>query len=291
MSRRHLLMLLVLSAIWGASFMFIKVGVRELTPATLVWGRVGLGALSLAPIALGSRALRASLRRTWKDVTVVGLLNTAIPFWLLSWGETRLDSGLAAIIQASAPIFSVGFAAVFFRSERSTGLRLVGVLLGFVGVALLVGAQPSGDVLAALAVVLAAACYALGILYMGARLAGEPPLAVAFGNVLVATIAATPFGAIEAPGHMPGWKVIGSVVALGVLGTAFAYVLYFAIAGGAGGSKAILVTYLVPPVAVVYGALFLGEPIEASALGGLALILGGVALGSGTLALRRRAPA
>ena len=95
----------------------------------------------------------------------------------------------------------------------------------------------------------------------------------------------------EAPGHLPGWKVIGSVVALGVHGTAFAYVLYFAIAGGAGGSKAILVTYLVPPVAVVYGALFLGEPIEASALGGLALILGGVALGSGTLALRRRAPA
>jgi len=284
-------MLVVLSAIWGASFMFIKVGVRELTPATLVWGRVGLGALALAPLALGSRAMRDSLRRRWRDVTVVGLLNTAFPFWLLSWGETRLDSGLAAIIQASAPIFSVGFAAVFFHSERSTGLRLVGVLLGFVGVALLVGAQPSGDVLAALAVVLAAACYALGILYMGAHLAGEPPLAVAFGNVIVATLAATPFGAAELPGHVPGWKVIGSVVALGVLGTALAYVLYFAIAGGAGGSRAILVTYLVPPVAVLYGAVFLGEPIEASALGGLALILGGVALGSGTVGLRRRATA
>jgi drug/metabolite transporter (DMT)-like permease len=284
-------MLLVLSAIWGASFMFIKVGVRELTPATLVWGRVGLGALALAPLALGSPLMRDSLVRRWKDVTVVGLLNTALPFWLLSWGETRLDSGLAAIIQASAPIFSVGFAAVFFHSERSTGLRLLGVLIGFVGVALLVGAQPSGDVLAALSVVLAAACYALGILYMGARLAGEPPLAVAFGNVVVATIAATPLGAFEVPNHAPGWKVIGSVVALGVLGTALAYVLYFAIAGGAGGSKAILVTYLVPPVAVLYGALFLGEPVEASALGGLALILGGVALGSGTVTLRRRAPA
>jgi drug/metabolite transporter (DMT)-like permease len=281
-------MLLALSAIWGSSFLFIKVGVRDLTPATLVLGRVGLGALTLAPLALGSAAMRDSLRRTWKDLTVVGLLNTAIPFWLLSWGETRLDSGLAAIIQASAPIFSVLFAALFFRSERSTGLRLVGVLVGFVGVALLVGAQPSGDVLAALAVVLTAACYALGILYMGARLAREPPLAVAFGNVLVATIAAAPLGAIQAPGHMPGWKAIGSIVALGVLGSALAYILYFAIAAGAGGSRAILITYLVPPVAVFYGAVFLGEPLKATALGGLALILGGVALGTSTVAKVRR---
>jgi drug/metabolite transporter (DMT)-like permease len=281
-------MLLALSAIWGSSFLFIKVGVRDLTPATLVLGRVGLGALTLAPLALGSAAMRDSLRRTWKDLTVVGLLNTAIPFWLLSWGETRLDSGLAAIIQASAPIFSVLFAALFFRSERSTGLRLVGVLVGFVGVALLVGAQPSGDVLAALAVVLTAACYALGILYMGARRAGEAPLAVAFGNVLVATIAAAPLGAIQAPGHMPGWKAIGSIVALGVLGSALAYILYFAIAAGAGGSRAILITYLVPPVAVFYGAVFLGEPLKATALGGLALILGGVALGTSTVAKVRR---
>ena len=272
-------MLIALAAIWGASFMFIKIGVRELTPATLIWGRVGLGALTLAPLALRS-SIRASLRRAWWPMVVVGLFNTAIPFWFLSWAETRLDSGLAAIIQASAPIFVALLAAVFFREERSTGLRLVGVLVGFVGVALLVGAQPSGDVLAALAVVLMAACYAFGILYMSRRLAGEPPLAVALGNVLVATIATTPAGVIQAPHHVPGWKVIASVVVLGVLGSALAYVLYFAIAGGAGGSRAVLVTYLVPPVAVFYGAAFLGEPIKASALGGLALILGGVALGA-----------
>jgi drug/metabolite transporter (DMT)-like permease len=280
-------MLLALSAIWGSSFLFIKVGVRELTPATLVLGRVGLGALALAPLALGSASMRDTLRRRWRDVTVVGLLNTAVPFWLLSWGETRLDSGLAAIIQASAPIFSVLFAALFFHSERSTGLRLVGVLVGFVGVALLVGVQPSGDVLAALAVVLTAACYALGILYMGARLGDEPPLAVAFGNALVATIAVAPWGLAQAPGHVPGWKVLGSVAALGVLGSALAYILYFAIAAGAGGSRAILITYLVPPVAVFYGAVFLDEPVKASALGGLALILGGVALGTG---VARRQP-
>jgi drug/metabolite transporter (DMT)-like permease len=283
-------MLLVLSAIWGASFMFIKVGVRELSPSALIWARVGLAALTLAPLALASAPARASLRRTWRPLIVVGLFNSAIPFWLLTWAETRLDSGLAAIIQASAPIFGAVLAVFFFHQERSTGLRLAGVLTGFVGVALLVSAQPSGDVVAALAVVVTAACYAIGIFYSGARLSTEPPLAIAFGNVLVATIATTPFGILQAPGHLPGWKVIGSVVALGVLGSAIAYLLYFAIASGAGGSRAILVTYLVPPVAVFYGAVFLGEPLKLSALGGLALILGGVALGTGAVAWRRGRP-
>jgi drug/metabolite transporter (DMT)-like permease len=280
-------MLLALAAIWGSSFLFIKVGVRELTPSTLIWGRVGIGALVLAPLALRSEAIRASLAGSWPRLIVSGLLNTATPFWLLSWGETRLDSGLAAIIQAAAPIFMALFALVAFRDQRSTGLRLVGVLIGFVGVALLVGVQPRGDLLAALAVVFTALCYAAGILYTGGRLGSEPPLAVAFGNLAVATIVTTPAGIVQAPGHLPGWKVIGSVLALAVLGSAVAYLLYFAIAGGAGASRAILVTYLVPPIAVLYGAAFLNEPLRASALGGLALILGGVALGSGSVAWRR----
>ena len=273
--------------IWGASFLFIKVAVRELTPSTLIWARVGVAALALAPLALRSEAIRASLAGSWPRLIVSGLLNTAIPFWLLSWGETRLDSGLAAIIQAAAPIFMALFALVVFRDQRSTGLRLVGVLIGFVGVALLVGVQPRGDLLAALAVVFTALCYAAGILYTGGRLGSEPPLAVAFGNLAVATIVTTPAGIVQAPGHVPGWKVIGSVLALAVLGSAVAYLLYFAIAGGAGASRAILVTYLVPPVAVFYGAVVLGEPLKASALGGLALILGGVALGSGSVVWRR----
>jgi drug/metabolite transporter (DMT)-like permease len=285
-------MLVALSAVWGASFMFIKIGVRELTPATLIWGRVGIAALTLAPLGLRA-ANRASLRRSWRPQIVVGLLNTAVPFWLLSWSETRIDSGLAAIIQASAPLFAALFALVYFREERSTGLRLVGVVVGFVGVALLVQSQPSGDVPAALAVVLMAMCYAFAILYMGSRLAGEPPLAVAFGSLVVATIATTPAGLIQAPSHAPSFEVVASVVFLGVAGSALAYVLYYAIAAGAGGSRAVLVTYLVPPVAVFYGAVFLGEPVEASALGALALILGGVALGTGAVRRRRvgRVPA
>jgi len=280
-------MLVALAAIWGSSFMFIKVGVRELTPATLIWLRIGLGTLTLAPLALASPEVRAMLHRRWRSLTVVGVTNTAAPFWLLSWGETRIDSGLAAIIQAAAPIFIAVLAFVFVREERSVGLRLVGVLAGFVGVALLVGVQPQGDVLAALAVVGMALFYAIGILYAGRRFGGEPPLAVAFGSLLASTILTTPAGIVEAPAHVPGWKVVGSVLALGVIGLGIAYLLYFEIIGGAGASRAVLVTYLVPPMAVAYGAIFLGEPLKASALGGLALILGGVALGSGTITWRR----
>ena len=146
-------MLLALAAIWGASFLFIKVAVWELTPATLIVGRLGLAALTLAliaPAAVGARETLRQFREHWLWLVVVALVNTAIPFWLLSWGETRIDSGLASIIQASVPIFNALIAFVAFHEVRVTGSRLVGVGVGFVGVALLVGAQPEGKVLGAL---------------------------------------------------------------------------------------------------------------------------------------------
>ncbi len=156
MRPRYLLMLLALSAIWGSSFMWIKIGVREIAPATLVLGRVGTGMLTLIPVvlvALGARGAFAELRRNWWPLFLVGALNAAVPFWLLSWSETRLDSGLAAIIQAAAPIFVALLALRFVPSERVTGWRLVGLLVGFAGVGLLVGVQKGGNVVAALAVV------------------------------------------------------------------------------------------------------------------------------------------
>ena len=170
--RRNLAMLLALAAIWGASFMFIKVAVRELTPATLIMGRLGLAALTLAlAAAVRRRHARdsAAAPRNAGWLVVVALVNTAIPFWLLSWGETRIDSGLASILQAAVPIFNAVIAFVAFREVRVTGTRLLGVAVGFVGVALLVGAQPEGKVLGALAVVGMAFCY-------GARRAPDRPL-------------------------------------------------------------------------------------------------------------------
>src|SRR5437764_13005302 len=144
-------MLLALASLWGASFMFIKVGVRELHPATLVCLRLGIGALTLLPILLvrlGVRESARQMRASVRPLVLTGLVNSAIPIVSLSWAEKRIDSGLAAVIQAAAPLFTALLALRFSRAEVVTGARLVGLLVGFGGVALLVGAQPSGATLA-----------------------------------------------------------------------------------------------------------------------------------------------
>jgi drug/metabolite transporter (DMT)-like permease len=287
---RNLAMLIALALIWGASFLFIKVAVRELTPATLIVGRLGLAAVTLGllvPFVVGSGETVRQLRANWVWLVVVALVNTAIPFWLLSWGETRIDSGLASIIQASVPIFNALIAFVAFREVRVTGMRLVGVGVGFLGVALLVGAQPEGKVLGALAVVGMAFCYGLGGLLTGRYLGPAQPVVVSFASTAIATLVWLPVGIAQAPAEMPGWKTIGSVLALGIPGTALAYLLFFGLVGGAGAAYASLVTYLIPPIALAYGAIFLGERFGASAFGGLALILAGVALGTGAVRVKR----
>ncbi len=287
---RNLAMLIGLALIWGASFLFIKVAVRELTPATLIVGRLGLAAITLGllvPFVVGSGETVRQLRANWVWLVVVALVNTAIPFWLLSWGETRIDSGLASIIQASVPIFNALIAFVAFREVRVTGMRLVGVGVGFLGVALLVGAQPEGKVLGALAVVGMAFCYGLGGLLTGRYLGPAQPVVVSFASTAIATLVWLPVGIAQAPAEMPGWKTIGSVLVLGIPGTALAYLLFFGLVGGAGAAYASLVTYLIPPIALAYGAIFLGERFGASAFGGLALILAGVALGTGAVRVKR----
>jgi drug/metabolite transporter (DMT)-like permease len=287
---RNLAMLIGLAMLWGASFLFIKVAVRELTPATLIVGRLGLAAVTLGllvPFVVGSGETVRQLRANWVWLVVVALVNTAIPFWLLSWGETRIDSGLASIIQASVPIFNALIAFVAFREVRVTGVRLLGVGVGFLGVALLVGAQPEGKVLGALAVVGMAFCYGLGGLLTGRYLKPAQPVVVSFASTAIATLVWLPVGVAQAPSEMPGWKTIGSVLALGIPGTALAYLLFFGLITGAGAAYASLVTYLIPPIALAYGAIFLGERFGASAFGGLALILAGVALGTGAVRVRR----
>ena len=283
-------MLLALAALWGASFMFIKVGVRDLEPLTLVGFRMGLGALTLVPIVaatVGRQAL-AQLRAAAWPLVLTGLVNSAIPILAISWAETRIDSGLTAIIQASAPLFTALLALRFSRSERVSGARLAGLLVGFAGVTLLVGAQPSGEALAGLAVVFSALCYAVAALYTSARLSAVSPLVTSLGALTSATLATLPFGLAQLPDHVPGWKVTGSVLVLGIAGTGLAYILYYALLAGAGASRSILITYLVPVFALGYGALLLDEPVTAAAVAGLALVLGGVALGTGALGMRGR---
>src|SRR5215213_10204720 len=282
MRRRHVVMLIALGAIWGASFMFIKVAVRELEPVTLVWLRILLAAAVLVPVAfavVGRRAI-AETRAAAGPLAVMAVVNSAVPFTLLAWAETRIESGLAAILQAAAPLFTA-LISLRFADERVAGSRLAGVVLGFVGVALLLGA-PGGtaDVLAALAVVATAACYAAAGVFAERRLRDPHPLVVGAGSMAIAAVLTAPFGLATLPGHLPGWKETASVLVLGTIGTGVAYMLFFAILRGAGASRSILVTYLVPSAAVLYGVTLLGEELQTTAVAGLALILGGVALGA-----------
>jgi len=282
--RRPIVILTLLAFIWGASFMLIKIADRELTPATLILGRLASATLLLAAIAavrLGPRATLAAIRDRWHWLVVIGLVNTALPFWLLSWGEKRIDSGLASIIQGAVPIFNALLAFAFFRESRVSGLRLVGLAIGFVGVALLVGAQPHGKLLAALAVVAMALCYAIGTLLAGRYLRGTPPLVVALASTAVSTIAVLPAGVIQAPSRVWHGETIAAILVLGFVGTALAYLLFFALIQRAGPNYATLVTYLVPPIALFYGAVFLGESFGATAFVSLALILVGVGLATG----------
>jgi len=284
-------MLLALAALWGSSFMFIKIGVRELEPTTLICARLAIGALALLPVALlrlGGRTLVAETRRAWRPLVLIGIVNSAIPITSIAWAETRIDSGLTAVIQAAAPLFTALLALRFARHDRVGGARMAGLLVGFGGIAMLVGVQPSGNIVAALAVTGSAVCYAVAAIYSARALVHVLPLVSAVGALAAAAIALLPFALLQLPAHVPSWEVTGAVLALSIGGTSAGYVLYYALLSGAGASRSILITYLVPALALVYGAVFLGEPIHAVAVVGLVLVLGGVALGTGVLGVGRR---
>lgn len=287
--RRYALYLFVLGAVWGSSYLFIKVGVRELSPAALIEIRL----LCATPLLVAFAAQRYGLRAlvaAWRPGVVLGVINAAVPFTLIAWGEKHVDSGTAAVANSSVPIFVAILAVWFVPSERSTGLRLVGVALGLVGVAVLAGVQPAGGWRGAAgtgAIVLASISYAAANLYAGRRMSvGGPVLAAT--SMVAALVVLLPLALVTLPSSAPGWKAIGSAVALGVGGTAFAQILSYRMIRLYGSSRAVLVAYMLPAFALVYGAVFLSESVSWQKLVGLALILGGVGLGSGALRLARR---
>jgi drug/metabolite transporter (DMT)-like permease len=283
-SRRHLLMLLALAAIWGSSFLFIELALRDLAPSTLILLRMASGAVALGIYIVVRGRSVAVLRPYVLPLALLGLVNTALPFFLIAWGQQYIDSGLASIFNASAPLFTAVFALGYDRSQRASGARLAGIVLGFGGVVALVGFELSGGeraVAGGLAVVAASACYAIGGLYAGRRFDGLPPSLVAFGALIWSTLFVLPLGVAQ--GSSIGLEALLSVLYLGVLATGVGYLLYFGLIAGAGAAKAVLVTYLVPSLALVYGAAFLDEEITAVAVLGLMLVLAGVALGTGTV--------
>jgi drug/metabolite transporter (DMT)-like permease len=288
---RYAIYLCTLGAIWGSSYLFIKVGVRDLSPAALVEIRLAC-ALPLLVVFAARRYGLAALRSAWREGVVLGTVNAAVPFTLIAWGERYVDSGVAAVANSSVPIFVAVLAFWFVPSERSTGWRLVGVGLGLAGVAILAGVHPAGGWKGAVgtgAIVLASVSYAVANLYAGRRMrAGGPVLAAV--SMIVAFVMLLPLALVSAPSHVPGWKSLLSAVALGVLGTAVAQVLSYRMIGIWGSSRSVLVAYMLPAFALFYGAVFLSEPVTWQKLCGLALILLGVGLGSGAVRLVRRTP-
>jgi drug/metabolite transporter (DMT)-like permease len=290
-NRRYAIYLVTLGAIWGSSYLFIKVGVRDLSPAVLIEIRL----LCAAPLLVAFAVRRhgaAAIASAWRPAVVLGVVNAAIPFTLIAWGERHVDSGVAAVANSSVPIFVAILAVWFVPSERSTGWRLVGVGLGLVGVAILAGVHPAGGWKGALgtgAIVLASVSYAVANLYAGRRMSfGGPVLAA--GSMVVALVVLLPLALLSLPSAAPGWKSLGSAVMLGVAGTAVAQILSYRMIRLWGSSRSVLVAYMLPAFALFYGAVFLSEPLTWQKLCGLVLILAGVGLGSGAVRFVRRTP-
>ena len=286
---------LLLASIWGASYLFIKVAVEDVEPApmmavrTLLAGLVLLGYL-VATLGAG-RAFR-ELRAGWRPAAVLGAFNAALPFWLIAWGEKHIDSSVAGIAQATVPIFTFVLAARFLPAEHVGRARLAGIALGFLGVALLAGFHPGGGWLATvgtLAVVLSSLSYAASGVYGQLRIRTVSGPVLATGSMLAGGVILLPFALLQLPDHVPSAEATASILALTLLGTALAQLVLFRVLRLYGSRKLSVVTYLVPGFAVFYGATILDEPVSAAALGGLVLILVGVALGSGQRLLGGRA--
>ena len=303
MNRGDWLILLVLALIWGGAFFFIGVAVRHVHPLTYVWLRLTIGAAGLWAW-LAFKGERISLpRQVWGSILLLALLNNAIPFTLFGWGQTHIASGLASILNATTPIWGVVVAHFLTRDERMSPRKAAGVLLGFGGVAVMIGPSILSSLgtsgLAQLACVAASLSYALAAVWARRfKKLGISPFSVTTGQLTAGAVVMLPMSMIvdrpwtQALPPLSAWMAIA---ALALLCTAFGYILYFRLIDRAGATNALLVTLLVPPVAILLGGLFLGETLAPQDFGGLALIALGLAAIDGrlltSLSRRRLRPA
>lgn len=270
-------MLLVLASIWGASYLFIKVGLRELSPSAVAFLRVFLAALVLLGMAATRDAL-GGLRRQFGVVVLVAAVQTAGPFLLIALGEQEIASSLAGILVSSAPIFTVILAVWVDHEERAGGLRLVGVGAGFAGVVALLGLDLGGSgaaVLGGLAVVLASLGYALGGFVVKHRLREVAPLGLAAAVMVASSALLLPAAALSAPSGVPGIGTVAAMAALGILGTGIAFAIFYGLIAEVGPARSLLVAYIAPAFAIFYGAIFLDESISGATIAGVVLIVGG----------------
>lgn len=292
MKARELGALLLLGSIWGASYLFIKVAVQVFPPLTLVTLRVVMAALtSLLILRMRGIALPRS-RALWGTFLVMGLFNGVVPYSLITWGEQRIDSGLTAILIATSPIFTAIFAHLFLHDERMTVTKIVGILLGFAGVAILIGpaavAGAGQSLMGDLAVVLASASYGATIVYARKHLRGVTPMAASAGQMVMASAAILPVALLvdqpwrlslsDAGAVLPA---VAALVMLAVVGTSLAYLLYYWLIREVGATNASLVTYISPFTSILWGTLLLGERLKLADFVGFGFILAGLAVING----------
>lgn len=293
-TRGYFPLLLFLAALWGSSYFFIKVAVDDVAPATVMSARTllaGLVLLVYVVVTTGASKAKADLRAAWRPVLVLGVLNAALPFWLIAWGETHIESSVAGIAQATVPIFAFVVGLRFLPHERVAPIRWVGVVIGLAGVSVLAGVDPSGGwwaVAGTLAVVLSSASYASAGIYAQLRVQVTPGPVLATGSMLIAGMLLLPFAILRHPHATPGWETLASVAALALIGTVIAQLVFYRMLPLYGARRITLVTYIMPGFAIAYGAIFLSEPVTGSMVVGLGLILLGVALGSGFFLEARR---
>ena len=280
---RDLLALIVLGAVWGASFLFIRVAAPVLGPFPLMGTRVVLAALALVPFVLVLGRF-PEVRARWRQFLFVGVLNGAIPFSLIAFAETEITASLAAILNSTTVLFSVLVAAVWF-GDPLTARRIFGVVLGISGVAVLVGLDPmpvSGAVVVAVgAMLMGSLCYALGGNYVKKTFSGVRPLTMAFGQQAGASVLLVPLAAATLPGEAPSAPVALSALGLALLSTAFAYLLFFSLIARLGATSTLTVTFLSPGFGVLFGVVLLGEPLGLGTVLGLVIVLFAVALVTG----------
>jgi drug/metabolite transporter (DMT)-like permease len=283
MSAADWLLLVGLSLLWGGSFFFAKIAVLELPPLTVALGRVAIAAAILLALARATGVALPATLAAWRPYALMGLLNNVLPFTLLFWGQTHIPSGLAAILNATTPLFTVLVAHVATADEKLNAARLAGLTAGLTGVTVMIGPDVLRDlganVLAQLACLLAAISYAFAGVY-GRRFRGEPALRVAAGQLTASSIIlALPVALVDRPWMLsaPSGRAIAALVALAALSTALGYLIYFRILACAGATNVALVTFLIPVSAILLGTLVLGEQLAARHLVGMAAIALGLA--------------
>ncbi len=280
-TRRGLLLFLSLGVIWGIPYLLIKVAVRELTPASLVFLRTALGAAILLPVVLARGNARALLAR-WRPIALFTVVEMAIPWFLLAHAERRVTSSLAGLFMASVPLAGAVLARATGRQE-ALGLRgAAGLAVGLAGVVALLGLDLGrGDLVAVLELAIVALGYAIGPMIIARRLGDLPVLDVVAVSLALCAVAYAPAGLAQLPPAWPAWDVVLSVAVLGVACTAIAFLLFFRLIAEIGPVRATVITYVNPAVAVLAGVALLGEPFTAGTAAGFVLILAGSWLATG----------